>query len=74
MLFEELLKDERAEGRAEGRREVLTDTLISLLGEIGAIPELLRDKITSENDEEILGNWIKTVAKVQSVEQFLKEM
>jgi len=74
MLFEELLKDERAEGRAEGRREALTDTLISLLEEKGIVSETLREKITSESNVEILGNWIKFAAKVQSVEQFLNEM
>lgn len=74
MLFEELLKDERAEGRAEGQRAALTDTLISLLEEKGTVSEMLQERFASEVDVETLKNWIKLAAKTQSVEQFSKEM
>ena len=70
MLFEELLKDERAEGRAEGR----ADSILTLLEEKGEIPTDLREKITKEKNMDVLGNWIKLAAKAQSIEQFLNEM
>lgn len=70
MLFEELLKDERE----EGRREALTYTLISLLEEKGIVPETIQERIANESDAETLGIWIKLAAKVQSIEQFSKEM
>lgn len=70
MLFEELLKDERE----EGRREALTYTLISLLEEKGIVPETIQEKIANESDVETLGIWIKLAAKTQSIEQFSKEM
>lgn len=70
MLFEELLKDERE----EGRREALTYTLISLLEEKGIVPETIQERIANESDAETLGIWIKLAVKVQSIEQFSKEM
>lgn len=70
MLFEELLKDERAEGRAEGR----ADSILTLLEDIGEIPEELREKIMNEKNTEILDKWVKLAAKAESIDQFLKMM
>lgn len=70
MLFEELLKDERTEGRAEG----CTDSVLTLLEEKGEIPEELREKLMNEKDLEILKSWIKLAAKAESINQFLEMM
>ncbi len=70
MLFEELLKDERAEGRVEG----CADSILTLLEDKGEIPKSLKDKIKTEKDMETLANWIKLAAKAQSIEQFFEEM
>lgn len=70
MLFEELLKDERAEGRAEGR----ADSILTLLEEKGEIPADLREKIMDEKSMEVLGKWIKLAAKAESIDQFLEAM
>lgn len=77
MLFEELLKDERAEGREEGRAEgikALLDSILALLEDKGDISEELRDVIMNEKDMDVLGNWIKLAAKAESIDQFLEMM
>lgn len=74
MLFQELLRDERAEGRAEGRMEASKDMVLSFLEEKGSVSENLYDKIVNERDMDVLNRWVKLAAKVASVDQFLKEM
>ena len=44
MVFEELLKEEREEGKAEGRAE----DILELLADLGEIPKQLRKKILEE--------------------------
>ena len=70
MLFQELLRDERVEGRIEGR----ANSVLLLLEEKGVISEELQEKIMCEKDTEVLKRWLKLAAKVDSVEQFLEEM
>ena len=73
MLFQEMLKEERAEGREEGRVDALIGVIISLLEEKGVIPEELKDRIKNEKDVDVLEQWVKLAAKTQSIEQFLGE-
>lgn len=70
MLFEELLRDERKEGRAEA----YTSMVLSFLEDKGVVPEDLREKIVDEKDMDLLGKWIKLAARAESMEQFLEEM
>ena len=70
MLFQEMLRDERAEGKAEGKAEYV----LELLEELSVIPDDIRQRILNETDLEKLGKWHKLAAKVDSMEQFLKEM
>ena len=70
MLFEELLKDERAEGRAEGH----ATSVLSLLEDKGTIPKDLQDKILCEKDMDLLQKWLKLAAKAESIEQFQNGM
>ena len=90
MLFQELLKEERAEGRAEGREEgraegreegriegqivARRESLLVVLAAKGDVSEELKAKIVNESNVEVLGTWIQLAAKVESVEQFQKEM
>ena len=60
----------RAEGRAEGRVEGIADMTISLLEDIGEVPEALSKIIYEQNDINILEKWHKTAAKAQSIEEF----
>lgn len=70
MIFEEMLRDEHAEGKAEGKIE----DILELLEELGAISEELRNKIASEKDLEVLKKWHKIAAKSDSLEEFLECM
>lgn len=67
MIFKEMLRDERAEGRVEGKVEDILD----LLEDLGTVPEELRGKIMAEKDLAILKNWLRAAAKADSVEDFL---
>ena len=60
----------RVEGRAEGRVEGIADMTISLLEDIGEVPEALSKIIYEQNDINILEKWHKTAAKAQSIEEF----
>ena len=66
MLFQEMLRDERAEGKAE--------YIIDLLEELGSISDELREKIMTEKNLEILDKWHKLAAKAKSMEELLKAM
>ncbi|WP_302418193.1 hypothetical protein [Blautia marasmi] len=70
MLLEELLKDERAEGKAEGKAE----SILLLLQDIGSVSDGLRNKILKEQDMDILLNYLKLAARVDSIADFEKEM
>ena len=70
MLWQLLLRDERAEGRAEGRAA----SILELLEERGEVTDLLRERILSESNMSILADWLKLAAKSESVEQFMKHM
>ena len=70
MLLEELLKDERAEGKVEGKAE----SILFLLQDIGSVPDGLRNKILKEQDMEILLKYLKLAARVDSIADFEKEM
>lgn len=66
MLPEELLKDARAEGKAE--------SILELLEEYGPIPGDLKARILSEVNLDTLKRWHKLSARVHSVEAFVKEL
>lgn len=66
MLFQEMLRDERTEGKAE--------VVIEFLEEIAAVSDELRGKILNETNLETLTGWVKLAAKVESIEQFIEKM
>lgn len=70
MIWQEMLRDERAEGRAEGRAA----SILELLDELGEVPDGLRNRIMSETNVATLASWIKLAAKSESVEQFMQKM
>lgn len=86
MLFQELLDDERAEGRAQGRMEGLAEgraegmivgkaeAILELLSEMGMVSDELREQIYTEKSIEVLTRWVKLAAGSKSMEQFLKDM
>lgn len=66
MLFEELLKNERREGKVEDRVEAITE----LLEDLGTIPEPLKEKLEGEKNMDTLKAWLKIAAKADSIDQF----
>jgi len=70
MLFEEMLRDERKEGRAEGQALAV----VSILKGKGEVSDDLKDCVMNEKDVSILEKWVLLAAEVKSVEEFLKEM
>lgn len=74
MLFEEFVKEERAEAKAEGKAEGKAESVIELLEELGPVSEELCEKIMHETNLGTLTKWHKLAAKADSVEQFLKDM
>lgn len=78
MLFEELLQNERKEGKIEGRIEGRTEerieTIIGFLEDLGPLSPILRERLENETDMDTLKGWVKLAAKVKSIEQFEQEI
>ena len=86
MIFEEMLRDERAEGKAEGiaegkaegiaegKTEAVLEMLLELMSNLGEIPDELRNRITSEKDLETLKKWHRLAARSESLDEFLEKM
>ena len=78
MILEEMLKEERAEGLAEGltkgRTEGKSLDIIELLQYCEPVPEALQDRILGERNPETLKKWLKLAARVNSLEEFQKNM
>lgn len=70
MLFEEMLQEERKEGREEGIKE----TLLEWLEDLGPVSSELRTRIEQENDLNILKKYCRKAAQMDSLEQFCKEI
>lgn len=70
MTFEELLKRRESKGRIEG----IAETVLTLLEVYGTVPEDVRERILSERHLEVLKDWTKLAAQVDSVEEFVSKM
>lgn len=66
MLFQELLNDERAEGKAEGK----ADAVLELLAELGEVPSELGRRIRKEKRLDVLSGYLKKAAVSKSIEEF----
>lgn len=74
MLFEELLRDERAEGKAEGIIAGRADAVLVLLEELGPVPEELKEKITSETNLDLLEKYLKYASEAGTIEDFTEKI
>jgi len=71
MILEQMLKDERREGRNGG----IAEGLLSLLkAKFNMVPQELREQISSTQDFDTLNLWIKIAAKADSVEDFKEKI
>ncbi|MGN1146164.1 MAG: hypothetical protein ACI4R5_06915 [Acetatifactor sp.] len=64
----------RTEGRTEGRAEGLSESVLDFLEELGAVPDELRKRITTQTDMTVLKAWLKCAARAESIESFQKMM
>lgn len=69
MVLEEMLREERREGRVQGKAE----EIISFLTDLGFVPEELSQRILKEKDLSLLSGYLKLAARAESLEQFRKE-
>ena len=83
--FEEMLKEERAEGFAKGREEgreeglqegrsTLKETLLLFLQSFGDIPDEVLEQIQAQQDMEVLKNWMQTAFRSKTLEEFVQKM
>lgn len=72
MLFEELLKEERQEGLAQGRQENAREYILEVLADKGEVPAALKESLCEVDSEEELKRLFKLAAKVESTETFQK--
>lgn len=63
---------EREQGRIEGKAEGRAEAVLLLLEEKGEVPVELRKKIMAEEKEDILREWLKLAAKIESVDEFMQ--
>ena len=70
MIFEEMLREEKQEGRIEGIIEAKQDDILELLEDLGEIPKELQDKIESLEDLGKLKALLKIAAKSASIDAF----
>lgn len=72
MLFEELLKEERQEGLAQGRQENAREYILEVLADKGEVPAALKETLCEVDSEKELKRLFKLAAKVESTEAFQK--
>ena len=70
MIFQEMLREEYDEGKAEGKAEAV----LNLLEELGEISDDLRVRIISEKDIDVLKRWLKQAVKSESIDEFIEKM
>lgn len=68
----EELAYEREDARAEGKTESKAEDILILLGELGTVPEELRQIILQQKDNDTLIKWLKMAARAESMEEFLE--
>lgn len=69
MIFEEMLKEEREEGRS-----VLKETLLLCLQSFGEISDEVLEQIQAQQDMEVLKNWMQTAFQSKTLEEFVQKM
>ena len=69
MIFEEMLREEKQEGKLEAKKE----SILELLEELGTIPQELQDRIESLEDLEQLKLLHKMAAKTDSIPAFMEQ-
>ena len=74
MLLEEMMRNERQEGKLEGNTEGKQEFLLTVLESKFSVSSELKEKIMSETDIEKLNLWFQLSLKVSSLEEFEQNM
>lgn len=74
MKWDAMIFYERRDAKNEGKIEGKIEDVYELLGEIGNVPETLREKISEEKDLDKIKDWLKLAARVTSIEEFVEKM
>lgn len=82
MIFEEMLKEEHAQGLEEGRREglvegcvsTLKETLLLFLKNFGEVPNEISEQIQLQQETEVLKHWMKTAFQSETLDEFIQKM
>lgn len=70
MIFEEMLREERSEGKAEGK----ADAILELLSDLGGISEELRRRIIGEKNQQMLNQMLRAAASADSMDMFTEKI
>ena len=74
MLLEEMMRNERREGKLEGHTEGKRECIITALESKFSVPSELKEKIMCETDIEKLNLWFQFALKVSSLDEFEQNM
>ena len=82
MIFEEMLKEEHAQGLEEGRREglvegcvsTLKETLLLFLKNFGEVPNEISEQIQLQQETEVLKYWMKIAFQSETLDEFIQKM
>ena len=69
MLFEEMMRRERAEGKAEGMA-YLSEAILEVLEGYGEVPKELKGRIISEKDGNVLKQLLKYAVQATTISEF----
>lgn len=74
MTWNDVRTEARKEGRAEGRTEGKKEAILSLLNEIGEVPEDIKKLVMSEVKESIINEMLKATFGVVSFEDYREKI
>lgn len=70
-----LIREEEYEfGLEDGKALGKAESVLTLLGELGEIPESVALQIKGENREEVLTKWLMAAARAETVDEFIEKM
>ena len=64
------LREGREEGHASGLQEGRATAILTILEQKGTVPDDIRDRILSQNDEVILKQWLLVAASAEDIKTF----
>lgn len=70
-----LIREEEYEfGLEDGKALGKAESVLTLLGELGEIPESIALQIKGENREEVLTKWLMAATRAETVDEFIEKM